>query len=179
MSRPARRIVHAVLPLLLAGAVPGLGPVLAQDAEPVTRTAGLIRATWDYPTQASVGFGVIAAKLPANFRCKAACLYHGATIQAAAGIGGGELAVGYGSIVGDVGSGSWLLRHPYVSYGVRAAAVRTWGTTTLDPSGATYLGVEGGVTVAQFSLRMGVFRRTETVYGEKDWRVFGGLGWGF
>jgi hypothetical protein len=62
---------------------------------------------------------------------------------------------------------------------VRAAAVRTWGASTLDPQGATYLGVEGAGVVAQFGMRLGVFRRVETVPGKKDWRVFGGAGWNF
>jgi hypothetical protein len=33
--------------------------------------------------------------------------------------------------------------------------------------------------IAQFGLRMGVFRRTEPVVGENDWRIFAGAGWGF
>ena len=45
--------------------------------------------------------------------------------------------------------------------------------------GDTFLGVEGAMAVAQFGLRLGVFQRVATSDGENDWRVFGGLGWGF
>ena len=153
--------------------------VRAEDAAPTFRTNGLMRVHWDYPAKASLGFGVIAARIPANYGCKTPCLFHGLTIQGAAGIGGLELAVGYGSFVGETGPGSWLIRRTFIGYGVRAAAVRTWGASPLDPHGATYLGVEAAGVVAQFGLRLGVFRRVETVPGKKDWRVFGGAGWNF
>ena len=149
------------------------------DGPETSRTAGLLRVHWDYPAKASLGFGVVVAKLPSSFDCHTSCLLHGVTIQGAAGLGGGELAIGYGSVIGESGRGAWLLRHAFVGYGVRAAAVRTWGASTLDPHGATYVGVEGAMVIAQFGLRMGVFRRTEPVVGEKDWRIFGGAGWGF
>jgi hypothetical protein len=153
--------------------------IRAGDPGEEPRTAGLIRAHWDYPAKASFGFGVIAARLPADFRCFTSCLYHGVTVQGAAGLGGGELAVGYGSVVGDTGLGERLVRRVYVGYGVRAAVVRTWGASTLDPEGATFFGVEGAMTVAQFGLRLGVFHRAEPVSGQSDWRLFGGAGWGF
>jgi hypothetical protein len=151
----------------------------AEDGAETSRTAGLLRAHWDYPAKASLGFGVVVAKLPSSFECRTSCLFHGATIQGAAGLGGGELAIGYGSLIGETGSGGWLIRRAFVGYGVRAAAVRTWGASTLDPHGETYVGVEGAVVIAQFGLRAGVFRRADPVVGEKDWRVFCGAGWGF
>src|SRR5262245_43367181 len=117
--------------------------------------------------------------MPADFECKTPCLFHGVTLQVSAGLGGGELALGYGSLVGESGRGDWLLRRVFMGYGVRAAAVRTWGESTLDPHGATFVGVEAGLVVAQFGLRIGVFRRTELVAGDEDWRIFGGAGWGF
>jgi hypothetical protein len=150
----------------------------AAEAPETSRTAGLIGAYWAYPTKASVDFGVIAARLPADYECKTPCLFRGLTFQLSAGLGGGELALGYGSLVGETGRGEWLLRRVFVGYGVRAAVVRTWGMSTLDPTGATFLGVEGAMTIAQFGLRLGVFRQVEGV-SNQDWRVFGGAGWGF
>lgn len=158
-----------------------IAPAFGADADGPgrSRTAGLLRVHWDYPAKASVGFGVIVAKLPSSFDCHTSCLLRGLTVQGAAGLGAGELAIGYGSLIGETGRGDWLVRHPFIGYGVRAAAVRTWGASTLDPHGETYLGVEGAMAVAQFGLRIGVFRRTEFVFGEQDWRIFGGAGWGF
>lgn len=156
-----------------------LDAVRAEDALPALRTGGLLRVHLDYPTKVSVGFGVIAARIPANFECKTSCLFHGMTLQGAAGLGGGELAIGYGSLVGETGHGDWLLRRVSIGYGVRAAVLRTWGDSPIDPHGGTFLGVEGEGAVAQFGVRLGVFRRVDPVYGERDWRVFGGAGWSF
>jgi hypothetical protein len=164
---------------LVALALSGSTVVRAADAAESPRTAGIIGAYWGYPTKATVDFGVIATRMPANFECETNCLFHGATIQAAAGLGGGEIAIGYGSLIGETGRGTWLLRRVFVGYGVRAAVVRTWGISTLDPEGATFAGIEGAMSVAQFGMKLGLFRRLEPVAGQNDWRIFGGAGWGF
>ena len=160
-------------------ALSGAAAVRAEDAAEAPRTAGILGAYWGYPTKASLDFGVIATKMPANFECQTTCLFHGVTIQGAAGLGGGEISIGYGSLIGETGRGRWLLRRVFVGYGVRAALVRTWGISTLDPNGATFVGIEGAMSVAQFGMRLGLFRRAEPVAGQKDWQVFGGAGWGF
>jgi len=175
----AGRATRTCIAGLVVIALSGASRVHAADAAEAPRTAGILGAYWGYPTKASVDFGVIATKLPANFECRTICLFHGATLQAAAGLGGAEIAVGYGSLIGETGRGTWLLRRAFVGYGVRAAVLRTWGTSTLDPEGATFVGVEGAMTVAQFGMRLGLFRRVDAVAGQKDWRVFGGAGWGF
>ena len=167
--------LHGLVVLVFSGG----GAVHAEDAGKALRTAGLVRAHWDYPANASIGFGVIATRMPANFECKTSCLFRGVTIQGAAGLGAGEFAIGYGSLVGETGRGEWLLRRVYVGYGVRAAVVRTWGANALENRGATFLGVEGAMTIAQFGLRLGVFHGVEPASGQGDWRAFGGLGWGF
>jgi len=151
----------------------------ADDGKPALRTGGLLRVHWDYPAKASLGFGVILARMPESFDCKTTCQFRGATIQGAAGLGAGELAVGYGSLVGETGRGAWLIRHVYVGYGVRAVALRTWGSSTLDPEGSTFLGAEGAFTIAQFGVTLGAFRRLDPSPGDRSWRVMGGIGWGF
>ena len=174
-----RRAARAGIAWLFVLALFGSSRMRAEDAAEAPRTAGLIGAGWAYPTQASVDFGMIATRIPANFECHTPCRFHGVTLQGIAGFGGGELALGYGSLVGETGDGRWLLRRVFVGYGVRAAVVRTWGMSTLDPGGATFAGVEGAMTVAQFAVKLGVFRRVESSLGQGDWRVFGGAGWGF
>ena len=175
VRRATRTCVAGLVVLALSGAA----AVRAEDAAEAPRTAGILGAYWGYPTKASLDFGVIATKMPANFECKTPCSFRGVTLQGAAGLGGGEFAVGYGSLIGETGRGRWLLRRVFVGYGVRAALVRTWGISTLDPDGATFVGIEGAMTVAQFGMRLGLFRRVEPVAGQYDWRVFGGAGWGF
>jgi hypothetical protein len=175
IDRVSRALFHVAVVLALSSAT----GARAGDAPEASRTAGLMAAYWDYPTKASLGFGVVATRMPATFECKTPCLFHGVTFQVAAGLGGGELALGYGSLIGETGSGAWLLRRVFVGYGVRAAVVRTWGLSTLDPAGATFMGVEGAMTVAQFGVRLGVFHQIESARGQADWRIFGGAGWGF
>ena len=175
----AQRASLAFVVALAVASQPYDTAVRADDGGSAFRTAGLLRAHWDYPARASIGFGMIAARMPANFECKTACLFRGVTFQAAAGLGAGELAVGYGSLIGETGRGTWLVRRAYVGYGVRAALVRTWGASTPYPAGTTFLGVEAAATVAQFGVRLGLFRQVEQTHGQKDWRLFGGAGWSF
>jgi hypothetical protein len=175
--KPAHSAARIALLVLLPLGI--VHAATAADAPPATRTGGLLRASWDYPTQATLGFGVVVTTMPANYDCKTTCFYRGATIQGSAGTGGGELAIGYGSLVGETGHGDWLLRHVYVGYGVRMALLRTWGMSSLDPHGTTFWGVEGAFTVGQFSLTMGAFRPTAPDDDQRAWRIFGGAGWGF
>jgi len=154
-------------------------PAHADDAPAQRRTGGLIRAQWAYPSQATLTFGVVVTKMPGNFDCKSTCFFRGATIQGSAGIGAGEIAIGYGSLVGETGRGDWLLRRVYVGYGVRLALLRTWGTSELDPQGTTFWGVEGAFTISQFSVTFGAFRPTAPGDDPRSWRIFGGAGWGF
>ncbi|HZN55797.1 MAG TPA: hypothetical protein VFB67_10810 [Candidatus Polarisedimenticolaceae bacterium] len=174
VSTVRRLVLGLAVGVLCAAATPA-----ADDGPPVARTGGLLRAQWNYPGKAQLGFGAIVGHMPEDFDCKTTCLFRGATLQAAAGLGAGELSIGYASLVGETGRGDWLLRHVYYGYGVRAAVVRTWGSSTLDPEGATFAGVEGAFTIAQVGWTLGVFRRLESVPGKSDWRVFGGMGWGF
>jgi hypothetical protein len=174
---PRRRAARAALLILLPFL--GVSAVRADDAPDATRSGGLLRASWGYPSQATLGFGVVVTKMPANYDCKTTCYYRGATIQGSAGTGAGELAIGYGSLVGETTRGDWLLRHVYVGYGVRLAVLRTWGSSTLEPQGATFWGVEGAFTIGQFSMTMGAFRPMAPDGSDHQWRIFGGAGWGF
>ena len=171
----SRRLVLGLAGVLVCAAA----PAVADDGPAEARTGGLLRAHWNYPAKAQLGFGVVVGHMPEDFDCKTTCLFRGVSIQGAAGPGAGELAIGYASLVGETGRGDWLLRHVYMGWGVRAAMVRTWGSSTLDPEGATFAGVEGAFTIAQVGITLGFFRRFESIPGESDWKVFGGMGWGF
>jgi hypothetical protein len=174
-----RRVIRACITGLVLLALSGRLSARAEDLNEGPRTAGLLAAFWGYPTKATVSFGVIAAQLPVAYECKTPCLFHGLTFQGAAGLGGGELALGYGSLIGETGGGEWLLRRVFVGYGVRAAILRSWGLSTLEPDGAAFAGVEGAMSIAQFGMRLGLFREIGSGAGQGEWRVFGGAGWGF
>ena len=164
----------ALAALLLAA----IAPTFAQEPTE-RRTGGLLRAAWQYPGQASLTFGTIVARMPHDWDCKTTCSYRGATIQGTAGMGAGQLAIGYGSLIGETGRGDWLLRRVYLGYGVRMALLRTWGTSELYPEGTTFWGIEGAFTIAQFSMTAGAFRTIHPGDDTRTWRLFGGAGWGF
>ena len=151
----------------------------ADDVPTERRTGGLLRAAWAYPGQASLTFGTIVTRMPADYDCTTVCPYRGATIQGTVGMGAGELAIGYGSLVGETGRGDWLLRRVYLGYGFRMALMRTWGTSEIAPDGTTFWGVEGAFTITQFSLTLGAFRPVRPGDDPRSWRAFGGIGWGF
>ena len=66
------------------------------------------------------------------------------------------LAPGPGYSHAVTGRGRWVMRPPFVGYGVRAALERTWGSGASDAHGNTYVGLEGAFGVAQVGVRLGV-----------------------
>lgn len=161
------------------GGHPTIDEIRAHDAKTSRRVYTLGRVAWAYPSQLAGSFGAIFTRLPVDYDCTTTCLLRGLTVHGTAGLGAGGLAIGYGSLVGETGADRTFIRHAYVGWGARAAFLRTWGSATLHPEGASYLGVETAATIAQFGLTFGAFRRLGPDRPGADWRVFGSVGWGF
>ena len=153
--------------------------VRAHDADRSRRVYGLARVHWDYPTELTGGSGILVTKLPRDYDCTTTCPMRGFTLQGALGTGGAEASFGYASMVAETGKSRAFLRHVYVGYGIRAAYVRTWGSSNLSPEGDDFVGVQSGWTIAQFSVTFGVFRRVPASDPGDRTKVFAGLGWGF
>jgi hypothetical protein len=153
--------------------------VRAHDADRSRRVYGLARIHWDYPTELTGGSGILVTKLPRDYDCTTTCPMRGFTVQAALGTGGAEASFGYASMVAETGKSRAFLRHVYVGYGIRAAYVRTWGSSNLSPEGDDFVGVQSGWTIAQFSITFGVFRRVPASDPGDRTKVFAGIGWGF
>jgi hypothetical protein len=152
----------------------------AEDLPVSVRSGGLVRVAYDYPIEAALGFGVIVAKMPGNYDCRSICNYRGATVQGKVGLRGGQLAIGYGSLIGDTRDEGWLVHRVFIGYGVRAALLRRWNDDDLAlPEAKTYWGVEGAFTITQFSMTLGIYRPVHPADGLSSLRVFGGIGWGF
>jgi hypothetical protein len=158
---------------------PTIDEIRLHEAQRSDRAYAVGRIQWCYPQKLAGTIGVIVTRLPADYDCATTCLLRGMTFQANAGLAGGGLALGYGSLVGETGASRRFLRHPYVGWGARAAYLRTWRGSELDPGGASFLGGEAGVTIAQFSLVVGLFHPVGPDPSQGGWRVFGGAGWGF
>jgi hypothetical protein len=153
--------------------------VRAHDADRSRRVYGLARIHWDYPTELTGGSGILVTKLPRDYDCTTTCPMRGFTLQGAVGTGGAEASFGYASMVAETGKSRAFLRHVYVGYGIRAAYVRTWGSSNLSPEGDDFVGVQSGWTIAQFSITFGVFRRVPASDPGDRTKVFAGIGWGF
>jgi hypothetical protein len=153
--------------------------VRAHDADRTRRVYGLARVHWDYPTELTGGSGILVTRLPKDYDCTTTCPMRGFTLQGALGTGGAEASFGYASMVAETGKSRAFLRHVYVGYGIRAAYVRTWGSSNLSPEGDDFVGVQSGWTIAQFSITFGVFRRVPASDPGDRTKVFAGIGWGF
>ena len=181
-----RAAVPGILAVVLAAsarAAADAGPmeerVRAHEADAGGRAYGLARVHWDYPLGVSGGAGVLLTSLPRDFDCTTTCPMRGFTIQGAVGLGGAEASVGWANMVAETGKSRRFLRHVYVGYGIRAAYVRTWGASNIDPGGDDFLGLQTAWTIAQFNVTFGVFRRVPATDPGDRTKVFAGMGWGF
>ena len=66
-----------------------------------------------------------------------------------------KLGSGYALLVGERKRNQRFLSDIYVGWGVRGALLRTWGDSTLDPSGQTFVGAEADLTVASANIGVG------------------------
>lgn len=153
--------------------------VRAHEADRQRRAYGLARVHWDYPLELSGGSGVLLTSIPRDYDCTTTCPMTGFTLQGAVGTGGAEASVGWASVVAETGKSRHFLRHVYVGYGIRAAYVRTWGSSNVDPEGDDFLGLQTSWTIAQFNVTFGVFRRVPATDPGDRTKVFAGIGWGF
>ena len=171
--------VALALPVRAADDAAMIERVRAHEADQERRSYGLARIHWDYPLELSGGAGVLLTSLPRDFDCTTTCPMKGFTLQGAVGTGGAELSAGWASVVAETGKSRSFLRHVYVGYGIRAAYVRTWGTSNVDPEGDDFLGLQTSWTIAQFNATFGVFRRVPSTDPGDKTKIFAGMGWGF
>ena len=116
---------------------------------------------------------------PEQMTCDTVCKLRGWHLQAEAGSGGGQLAFGWATMVGQHGRRFDVLSRPYMAFAVRGTLLRTWGTSTLQPKERTFAGLEGAWSVARVSLALSVMRDLDSDRVGSRWLVGGGLGWGF
>ncbi len=143
------------------------------------RVVGLVSLSVDRPKGLSGSIGAIFAHPRRTDDCREVCLLTGPYLQADLGTTGGQLSVGYGSIVGDTGSGDRFVTAAYLAVGIEAAVLRTWGGSPLDPETQTLAGIEAQLSIARVALKLGVFGRVSDADHGDRWVVTGGVGWGF
>lgn len=149
------------------------------DLDRPLRVVGLLSLSVDRPKGLSGSIGVIFAHPRRSDDCRDVCLLKGPYLQADVGTTGGQLSVGYGSIVGDTGSSDRFVTATYLAVGIEVAVLRTWSGSPLEPEAQTLAGVEGQLSVARVALRIGLVRPVSGAGRDDDWVLTGGVGWGF
>ena len=153
--------------------------VAAYDADLERRVVGIWRVRLSHPQKLSLGLTAMLSRQPADYECVATCLYRGWRIQAEPGLAGGQLSVGWASLVGDRKRKKHFLTDVYLGYGVRATLLRTWGDAGVTPADQTFAGLEADFTVTRVNFSLGLMHRVSSGSAEEDWIVTGGMGWGF
>jgi hypothetical protein len=163
----------AAAPLDLAAAI------VALEQDRVSRTFGLWRAGVSYPLSAAASLGALFTRPPRSFDCRSLCELSGVTLQATAGLTGGELAVGWARAFAETGPSRRFLADVPLAYGVRAALVRTWGDAPLEPPAQTLAGVEAALTITRVSFTLGVLTPIGGGGHRDDLVLSGSVGFGF
>ncbi len=153
--------------------------IAAHDENRELRTYALIAAGVSYPKRVSGSAGLLRAKTPRDYDCRAVCDVRGFFAQAEPGVSGGQISVGGARVIGEAEGHERLLTKVYLAYAFKAAVLRTWGSSPLHPQDQTLAGGEAELTAARVNLRLGVFRRIGGGDGGREWIVTGGVGWGF
>ncbi len=100
----------------------------------------------------------------------------GLLVQAEAGTGGGQAALGYGVACNTKDT---PLGIPLDAIGVRVVVTRTWGATWLASAQSTYIGAVIDGTFLGFTARIGASHRISEGPPSRRWVAHFGLGVGF
>ena len=144
------------------------------------RWVGIGRVRYSTPMQVSVGAGAVVARVPSSHDCVAFCEYRGLVLHLEPGLAGGQLGVGYARLIAGRRPGSPFLSNIYVGWSGRAALLRTWGDSDLDPARQTLAGFEAQFSLPRVSFTLGAMRRISSAHQDADSYVYtAGIGWGF
>lgn len=174
-------VASAAVAALGAPADPGptvLDRVRAGDRDRELSLTPVGRLRVSYPQRVSGSIGAILSRQPPQ-ECTTTCELRGLLFQAEPGFGGGQMSAGYAVIVGGKNQQERFLSQVYMAYGIKAALLRTWHGSSLDPEDQSLLGVEGAVSIVNLNFSLGAFRHVGSGDPDDAWLVSGGVGWGF
>jgi hypothetical protein len=153
--------------------------VRRHDLKRELRRVGLLGARLSHPQQVVGSVGVMWVHQPPDFDCTTGCDFRGPLVEVEPGLAGMQIGAGYGVLVGDRRLNRFFMRRVFIGWGVKAALLRTWDNSTLDPAQQTFFGVEAQFTITQVNFRLGVMHNSWTEELEDPWLVTAGIGWGF
>lgn len=183
-SDPARPDGAEPPPLPIDGLRPeereAIDAVRRHDARVGTRIVTLARARVSVPQEVSGGLTWLRARVPEDYECGTVCDFRGPLVGVEAGLGGIQLAAGYGIVVGEHGPDrDRFVPHVHVGMALKGAVLRTWNTAWGTPPDRTFVGAEASFTVSRTNFSLALFRQVRSSDPDARWMVSGGLGWGF
>jgi len=153
--------------------------VAAADRARESRHYLLPAADLSYPKRVSGSLAVLFASVPTYLDCRGVCDMRGMVAQIEPGLAGGQASLGFARVIAQAGEFERVLSKFYLAYGVKAALLRTWGDSPLNPEHQTLAGIEGEFSIDRVNFRLGVFHRISNIGSKEGITVTGGLGWGF
>jgi hypothetical protein len=153
--------------------------ILEEEQNEEVRVVGLRRLRLSYPLKVSGALGLMRVRQPADFDCSTVCDHRGIFFEVEPGLAGIQISSGYALLVAERKRNERFLSDIYVGWGVRGALLRTWGDSTLDPSGQTFVGVEADLTVTSANIGVGLFHGVARGSEDERWLLTIGAGWGF
>jgi hypothetical protein len=172
---------HADAPILTGPAFPARleDRLIALGQDRSRRVFGLWRGAFSHPLSLSASLGAVVAGLPRTEDCRSLCELRGMTVHVSAGLTGGELAVGWAQLFAASDARRHFLTDVSLGFGVRAALVRTWGASRLEPPAQTLAGVETALTITRVSFTLGVLVPLAAGAEHHRRTVTGSVGFGF
>lgn len=144
------------------------------------RWYAISRIRWGYPLRLSAGFGAMLTEQPSGQDCSISCAVRGWHFEVEPGEYGGQVAVGWGKMIGSTGGTRRWMHTVYWGWAVRGVVMRQWGDDD-GPMGwenQTLVGIEGNLSIVRLNFTAGLLRSLSSVSNE-DWVLTGSLGWGF
>ena len=153
--------------------------IVEEEQNEEVRVVGLRRLRLSYPLKVSGGLGLMRVRQPVDFDCSTVCDHRGYFFEVEPGLAGIQVGAGWALLVAERKRNERFLSDIYVGWGVRGALLRTWGDSTLDPSGQTFVGVEGDLTITSANIGVGLFHGVARGSEDEQWLLTIGAGWGF
>jgi hypothetical protein len=153
--------------------------IVEEEQKEEVRVVGLRRLRLSYPLKVSGGLGLMRVRQPADFDCSTVCDHRGMFFEVEPGLAGIQVGAGWALLVAERKRNPLFLSDIYVGWGIRGALLRTWGDSTLDPSGQTFVGAEADLTVTSANIGVGLFHGVARGSEDERWLFTIGAGWGF
>jgi hypothetical protein len=153
--------------------------IVAEEQETERRRVGVTRFRASNSQTLSSSIGFLWTRQPISYSCVSTCKFKGPLLQLEPGIGGGQVSVGYATLIATGPRNERFLSDVYLGLGIKGALLRTWSDTASEPADRTFAGIEGEFTITRFNFSLGMLYDLSDHGPGDGWRTTFGMGWGF